>query len=120
MCISVKAFKINYLFLVLEVTSIRSGLRKRKRAESPQPTEPQITEEWVDEDKLELWEIKFMGEKQEKARLSAVTRSVASRQLEASGSNGSNTSTNGALGVAGRVQLAPKLSEDVKEKWNNN
>lgn len=66
MCISVKAFKINYLFLVLEVTSIRSGLRKRKRAESPQPTEPQITEEWVDEDKLELWEIKFMGEKQEK------------------------------------------------------
>ncbi|XP_039149359.1 nucleosome-remodeling factor subunit NURF301 isoform X2 [Drosophila simulans] len=101
---------------VREVTSIRSGLRKRKRAESPQPTEPQISEEWVDEDKLELWEIKFMGEKQEKARLSAVTRSVASRQLDASGSSGSNTSTNGALGVAGRVQLAPKLSEDVKEK----
>ncbi|XP_043650026.1 nucleosome-remodeling factor subunit NURF301 isoform X4 [Drosophila teissieri] len=101
---------------VREVTSIRSGLRKRKRAESPQPTEPQISEEWVDEDKLELWEIKFMGEKQEKARLSAVTRSVASRQLEASGSNGSNTSTNGALGGAGRVQLAPKSSEDVKEK----
>ncbi|XP_026832862.1 nucleosome-remodeling factor subunit NURF301 isoform X2 [Drosophila erecta] len=101
---------------VREVTSIRSGLRKRKRAESPQPTEPQISEEWVDEDKLELWEIKFMGEKQEKARLSAVTRSVASRQLEASGSNVSNTSTNGALGGAGRVQLAPKSSEDVKEK----
>ncbi|XP_070135859.1 nucleosome-remodeling factor subunit NURF301 isoform X3 [Drosophila bipectinata] len=103
---------------IREVTSIRSGLRKRKRAESPQPTEPQISEEWVEEDKLELWEIKFMGEKQEKARLSTVTRSVASRQLEASGgSNLAGTSANGTtIGVGGRIQLAPKTSEDVKEK----
>uniref|UniRef100_A0A182S7G2 Uncharacterized protein n=1 Tax=Anopheles maculatus TaxID=74869 RepID=A0A182S7G2_9DIPT len=49
-----------------EVQSIRSGLRKRKRAESPQQTEPQVSEEWIDEDKLELWEIKLYGEKQEK------------------------------------------------------
>lgn len=63
-----------------------------------------------------MWEIKFIGEKQEKARLSAVTRSVASRQLEASGSTGPSTSTNGNPGGAGRVQLAPKSSEDVKEK----
>ncbi|KAF7271636.1 hypothetical protein GWI33_015487 [Rhynchophorus ferrugineus] len=48
---------------VREVTSIRSGLRKRKRPESPQSMEPQVTEEWVDEDKLELWEIKQYGEK---------------------------------------------------------
>ncbi|SPP86933.1 nucleosome-remodeling factor subunit NURF301 isoform X1 [Drosophila guanche] len=101
---------------IREVTSIRSGLRKRKRAESPQPTEPQISEEWVDEDKLELWEIKFIGEKQEKARLSTVTRSVASRQLESSGGNSPSTSTNGNPGGAGRVQLAPKPNEDVKEK----
>ncbi|XP_017127520.1 nucleosome-remodeling factor subunit NURF301 isoform X2 [Drosophila elegans] len=101
---------------IREVTSIRSGLRKRKRAESPQPTEPQITEEWVEEDKLELWEIKFIGEKQEKARLSAVTRSVASRQLEASGTMAPSTSANGISGGAGRVQLTPKSSEDVKEK----
>ena len=45
------------------MTSIRSGLRKRKRAESPQSTEPQVTEEWVDEDKLELWEIKQYGDR---------------------------------------------------------
>jgi hypothetical protein len=45
------------------VTSIRSGLRKRKRAESPQSTEPQVTEDWVDEDKLELWEIKQYGDR---------------------------------------------------------
>lgn len=48
---------------IREVQSIRSGLRKRKRAESPQQTEPQVAEEWVDEDKLELWEIKQYGEK---------------------------------------------------------
>lgn len=45
------------------MTSIRSGLRKRKRPESPQSTEPQVTEEWVDEDKLELWEIKQYGDR---------------------------------------------------------
>ncbi|XP_044753874.1 nucleosome-remodeling factor subunit NURF301 isoform X3 [Coccinella septempunctata] len=48
---------------VREVTSIRSGLRKRKRPESPQSTNPQVTEEWVDEEKLELWEIKLYGDK---------------------------------------------------------
>lgn len=48
---------------VREVTSIRSGLRKRKRAESPQQTDPQVNEEWIDEDKLELSEIKQYFEK---------------------------------------------------------
>lgn len=48
---------------VREVTSIRSGLRKRKRPESPQSMDPQVSEEWVDEEKLELWEIKQYGEK---------------------------------------------------------
>nr|XP_034840271.1 nucleosome-remodeling factor subunit NURF301 [Maniola hyperantus] len=52
---------------VREVTSIRSGLRKRKRAESPQNTEPQVSEEWVDEDKLELWEVRQYGERAERA-----------------------------------------------------
>ncbi|XP_066157343.1 nucleosome-remodeling factor subunit NURF301 isoform X1 [Euwallacea fornicatus] len=60
---------------VREVTSIRSGLRKRKRPESPQCMDPQVTEEWVDEDKLELWEIKQYGEKIEKANQQVVTRS---------------------------------------------
>lgn len=46
-----------------EVTSIRSGLRKRKRPESPQNMDPQVSEEWVDEEKLELWEIKQYGDK---------------------------------------------------------
>lgn len=48
---------------VREVTSIRLGLRKRKRADSPQHTEPQVTEEWIDEEKLDLWEIRQYGER---------------------------------------------------------
>jgi hypothetical protein len=57
--------KVNFFPLLphIEVTSIRSGLRKRKRAESPQNTEPQVTEEWVGEEKLELWEIKQYGDR---------------------------------------------------------
>ncbi|CAH1170436.1 unnamed protein product [Phaedon cochleariae] len=60
---------------VREVTSIRSGLRKRKRPESPQNMDPQVSEEWVDEEKLELWEIKQYGEKVEKAAQQVITRS---------------------------------------------
>lgn len=46
-----------------ENTPSRSGLRKRKRPETPQKTEKQVTEEWIEEDKLQLWEIKLFGEK---------------------------------------------------------
>jgi nucleosome-remodeling factor subunit BPTF len=63
----VLSMKVNFFFPCphphIEVTSIRSGLRKRKRAESPQNTEPQVTEEWVEEEKLELWEIKQYGDR---------------------------------------------------------
>ncbi|XP_073972080.1 nucleosome-remodeling factor subunit NURF301 E(bx) isoform X2 [Rhodnius prolixus] len=52
---------------IREVQSIRTGLRKRKREEAPQNTEPQVSEEWVDESKLDLWEIKLYGERLERA-----------------------------------------------------
>ncbi|KAI5633082.1 PHD-finger domain-containing protein [Phthorimaea operculella] len=81
---------------VREVTSIRSGLRKRKRAESPQNTEPQVTEEWVDEDKLELWEVRQYGERAERA--TPVTR----------------TST-GKLPVRAAAQPPPNAA-DLKDK----
>jgi len=37
---------------------MRVGLRKRKREEAPQNTEPKVAEEWIDEEKLDLWEVK--------------------------------------------------------------
>ena len=46
-----------------DVTPIRSGLRKRKREEVPQQTEPEVKEEWIPEDKLELWEIRAYRER---------------------------------------------------------
>ena len=58
----------------VEVAPIRSGLRKRKRAESPQQSEPKVVEEWVDEEKLELWEIRAYREKLDRDKNASVTR----------------------------------------------
>lgn len=44
-------------------TPQRSGLRERKRPDSPKLTEPSVTETWRAEEMLELWEIKMFGEK---------------------------------------------------------
>uniref|UniRef100_A0A1I8M9X2 Nucleosome-remodeling factor subunit NURF301 n=1 Tax=Musca domestica TaxID=7370 RepID=A0A1I8M9X2_MUSDO len=100
---------------IREVTSIRSGLRKRKRAESPQPTEPQVSEEWVEEDKLELWEIKFIGEKMEKAKLMATTRSITQqRQNDLSSGNGGPLSANGGLNKS--LVVNKTTNEEIKEK----
>ncbi|XP_069124363.1 nucleosome-remodeling factor subunit BPTF-like isoform X2 [Argopecten irradians] len=49
-------------------TPQRSGLRERRRAESPKQTEPSVTETWTPEEELELWEIKQFGEKLAKQR----------------------------------------------------
>merc|ERR1719220_2220337 len=42
----------------VDYSPIRSGLRKRKRAESPVSADPKVEEDWVDELGLELWEIR--------------------------------------------------------------
>lgn len=60
---------------VVEVTPIRSGLRKRKRAESPQQSEPKTIEQWIDEEKLELWEIRAYRDKIERDKNASITRS---------------------------------------------
>ena len=53
---------------------IRSGLRKRKRAESPTQSEPQLNEQWIDEEKLELWEIRAYKERLEREKYASITR----------------------------------------------
>lgn len=105
--------RITHIFLLSEVTSIRSGLRKRKRAESPQPSEPQISEEWVEEDKLELWEIKLIGEKIERAKLTTTTRSITQQRLnDASTSNVNST----PISSSKCISNSKILNDDVKEK----
>ncbi|XP_033751700.1 nucleosome-remodeling factor subunit BPTF-like [Pecten maximus] len=72
-------------------TPQRSGLRERRRAESPKQTEPSVTETWTPEEELELWEIKQFGEKlakqraaiQEKTSQDSVKTSMNAQQLKA-------------------------------------
>ncbi|GAB1859808.1 Nucleosome-remodeling factor subunit NURF301 [Camponotus japonicus] len=106
---------------VREVTSIRIGLRKRKRPESPQSTEPQVTEEWVDEDKLELWEIKQYGDRLEKANAQIITRSRsgAPQSVVVSGGNrtAGATASGGTTGLSGDQLVSGKATpEEIKEK----
>ncbi|XP_049867331.1 nucleosome-remodeling factor subunit NURF301 [Pectinophora gossypiella] len=89
---------------VREVTSIRSGLRKRKRAESPQNTEPQVTEEWVDEDKLELWEVRQYGERAERA--TPVTRT----------STGKLPQRNSAQPPPNAADIKDKMEQQLREQ----
>ncbi|XP_041977903.1 nucleosome-remodeling factor subunit NURF301 [Aricia agestis] len=89
---------------VREVTSIRSGLRKRKRAESPQNTEPQVSEEWVDEDKLELWEVRQYGEKAE--RMTPVTRTTTGKLPQ----------RNVASTPANASELKDKMEQQLREQ----
>ncbi|XP_014482955.1 PREDICTED: nucleosome-remodeling factor subunit NURF301 isoform X2 [Dinoponera quadriceps] len=91
---------------VREVTSIRSGLRKRKRPESPQSTEPQVTVEWVDEDKLELWEIKQYGDR---------SRSGVPQPVIVSGSRTSST-TSSTTGLGDQLVSGKATPEEIKEK----
>ncbi|XP_033322004.1 nucleosome-remodeling factor subunit NURF301 E(bx) isoform X1 [Megalopta genalis] len=99
---------------IREVTSIRSGLRKRKRPESPQSTEPQVTEEWVDEDKLELWEIKQYGDRLEKANAQIITRS-RSGQPQSAGA-GSNRNAGSTTGLGDQLVSGKATPEEIKEK----
>ncbi|KMQ97122.1 nucleosome-remodeling factor subunit nurf301 [Lasius niger] len=105
---------------VREVTSIRSGLRKRKRPESPQSTEPQVTEEWVDEDKLELWEIKQYGDRLEKANAQIITRSRSGAPQSVVVSGGRTTvaaATGGTTTLSGDQLVSGKATpEEIKEK----
>ncbi|KAF2367356.1 Zinc finger PHD-finger, partial [Trinorchestia longiramus] len=47
--------------------SQRSGLRKRRRAQSPEDKRPESLEEWIPEEQLLLWEIRLFGERLERA-----------------------------------------------------
>lgn len=47
-------------------TPNRSGLRERRRPESPQVKGPRMEEIWINEEEIELWEIRQFGEKAEK------------------------------------------------------
>ncbi|CAG2105775.1 unnamed protein product [Medioppia subpectinata] len=63
-------------------TPIRSGLRERRRPESPQLRGPSVTECWVPEEELELWEIRQFGDKVEKQQQLAKQKALEAQQKE--------------------------------------
>ena len=58
----------------VDYSPIRSGLRKRKRAESPVNADPRVEEVWIDEADLELWEIKAYRDRLDRERTAVGTR----------------------------------------------
>ncbi|XP_071513894.1 nucleosome-remodeling factor subunit NURF301 [Panulirus ornatus] len=83
--------------------SQRSGLRKRRRAQSPVNTQPQSVEEWVDEDKLDLWEIRFFGERLERAAV------VTKRCVGERGESVQTVTTQGASPAEIRARMEEQL-----------
>ena len=61
----------------VDYSPIRSGLRKRKRAESPVSADPRVEEVWVEEMSLELWEIKAYRDRLDRDRERLTTRRQA-------------------------------------------
>ena len=59
---------------VREVAPSRSGLRKRKLVEAPKFSQPVVSEEWIDEDRLDLWSIRHYHEKAERTSTPVATR----------------------------------------------
>lgn len=59
-----------------KVASHRSGLRERRRPESPMNKGPTVTEVWIPEEELELWEIKQFGDKFAKQQLASKEKAV--------------------------------------------
>ncbi|UYV79250.1 BPTF [Cordylochernes scorpioides] len=68
-----------------KITPQRSGLRERRRPESPLNKGPTVTEAWVPEEDLEIWEIKQFGEKIEKQSLVVVKEKPAAGSQQSGG-----------------------------------
>ena len=67
----------------VDYSPIRSGLRKRKRAESPVSADPRVEEVWVEELTLELWEIKAYRDRVDRERERLTTRRQAGTVIKA-------------------------------------
>ncbi|XP_065345796.1 nucleosome-remodeling factor subunit NURF301 isoform X2 [Cloeon dipterum] len=92
-----------------EVTSMRVGLRKRKREEAPQNTEPKVIEDWIDEDKLELWEIKQYSDR---------SRTGSSAPTKTTGATEQPSTPNSV--VAKQEVAKVQSAEEIKQQLEQN
>ncbi|XP_059483006.1 nucleosome-remodeling factor subunit NURF301 isoform X2 [Neocloeon triangulifer] len=100
---------------VREVTSMRVGLRKRKREEAPQNTEPKVIEDWIDEEKLELWEIKQYNDRLTRANNLVVTRSRTGSSAPTKPSDQPATPTTGTKQEVAKVQSAEEIKQQLEQ-----
>ena len=98
---------------VREVTPSRSGLRKRKMVEAPKLSQPIVTEEWVDEDRLDLWVIKHYHERMERAAaaVAAGTATTPGSQLTRL-----KTTPGQALGPGGKPLTMEELKAQAEQQ----
>ncbi|OQR69524.1 nucleosome-remodeling factor subunit NURF301-like, partial [Tropilaelaps mercedesae] len=107
----------------------RSGLRKRRRPESPQSRGPQMTEVWTPEEQLEVWELKIFQERlekqikerqHEKTSLNDKGQAVMSRAT-ASSSGGASSTLSGAANIVGvKVVGAGKSPAEIRAQMEAN
>ncbi|XP_046913050.2 nucleosome-remodeling factor subunit NURF301 E(bx) [Dermatophagoides farinae] len=98
-------------------TPNRSGLRERRRPESPQNRGPRMDENWVREEELEIWEIKQFNDKQiHLARQKAIQEQrqkelEMKRKLQETGSVHNKTSIDTVRFVnGGNINLHPNTA----------
>lgn len=96
---------------VREVAPSRSGLRKRKLVEAPRLSQPIVSEDWIDEDRLDLWEIRQYHERIERAASGVGTTPTMTRFKTAAAASPQTT----AQGASKTAQSTLTM-EEMKEK----
>ena len=102
----------------VDYSPIRSGLRKRKRAESPVNADPRVEEVWIDEVDLELWEIKSYRDKIDRDRNAVGTRRNTGTTIKAPEKFDPSDMerTRRVLGSSSLQDLKAKTEESMREQ----
>ena len=101
---------------VREVTPSRSGLRKRKMVEAPRLSQPIVTEEWVDEDRLDLWVIKHYHERMERAATATATSAATTLTSNLNRLKGSTGTTGTMTGPGGKTMTMEEMKEKAEQQ----
>ena len=102
----------------VDYSPIRSGLRKRKRPESPVNADPRVEEIWIDELDLELWEIKAYRDRCDREKSAVATRRQAGTTIRAPEKFDPSDMERSrrVLGSASLADLKAKTEESMKEQ----
>ena len=100
----------------VDYSPIRSGLRKRKRVESPVQAEPQVDEKWIDESELELWEIRVYRDKMDRERTAAGGRPVRANVKAPEKYDPSEDQEKKKRTTAASTDIKAKIDANIKEQ----